>query len=74
MTHLIFFYINQLVLPLIHIPCMFALLYAYNILVVRHDSPKIGINIASPFPSPNKLLKHLVGHSTQTDLANLAYM
>lgn len=53
---------------------MFALLYAYNILVVRHDSPKIGINIASPFPSPNKLLKHLVGHSTQTDLANLAYM
>lgn len=57
-----------------HILCMFALLCAYNILVFKHDSPKIGINIASPIPSPNKLLKLLVAHSTQTNLASLAYM
>lgn len=33
-THLIFFYMNKLVLSLVHMPCMFALLYAYKMLII----------------------------------------
>ena len=33
-THLIFHYMNKLVLPLFHMPCMFALWSAYKLLIM----------------------------------------
>ena len=46
-THLIFYYMNKFVLPLIHIPCMFALLYACKVLIMWHDSPPVCVILHS---------------------------